>query len=175
MVDGVRVEHEEHGVAIGLSLRGLRLSDRAARARLVLDNDRAAEAGGEARSDDARDPVHRAACRPGNDQADRLAWETLSEDHRCKQGCGERTARDKNTLHRVHRPTFQYVIDAAFRIPIASEIVPRNKPCAIFPSGMSRDNVGTIIRTAKYERRSEERRVGKECRSRWSPDHYKKK
>src|SRR5438309_10934718 len=24
-------------------------------------------------------------------------------------------------------------------------------------------------------RRSEERRVGKECRSRWSPDHYKKK
>src|SRR5690349_24950973 len=23
--------------------------------------------------------------------------------------------------------------------------------------------------------RSEERRVGKECRSRWSPDHYKKK
>src|SRR5215216_7935989 len=24
------------------------------------------------------------------------------------------------------------------------------------------------------ERRSEERRVGKECRSRWSPDHYKK-
>src|SRR5438128_7831308 len=25
------------------------------------------------------------------------------------------------------------------------------------------------------ERRSEERRVGKECRSRWWPDHYKKK
>ena len=25
------------------------------------------------------------------------------------------------------------------------------------------------------ERRSEERRVGKECRSRWSPDHEKKK
>src|SRR5256885_2003645 len=25
------------------------------------------------------------------------------------------------------------------------------------------------------EARSEERRVGKECRSRWSPDHYKKK
>src|SRR6266576_4775394 len=25
------------------------------------------------------------------------------------------------------------------------------------------------------KRRSEERRVGKECRSRWSPDHYKKK
>src|SRR5687767_16014405 len=25
------------------------------------------------------------------------------------------------------------------------------------------------------QQRSEERRVGKECRSRWSPDHYKKK
>src|SRR5687767_15796636 len=27
----------------------------------------------------------------------------------------------------------------------------------------------------RARRRSEERRVGKECRSRWSPDHYKKK
>src|SRR5258708_9814454 len=30
-------------------------------------------------------------------------------------------------------------------------------------------------RHADAERRSEERRVGKECRSRWWPDHYKKK
>src|SRR3712207_8785204 len=28
---------------------------------------------------------------------------------------------------------------------------------------------------AKFRARSEERRVGKECRSRWSPYHYKKK
>src|SRR5690554_7925412 len=28
---------------------------------------------------------------------------------------------------------------------------------------------------ADLEQRSEERRVGKECRSRWSPYHYKKK
>src|SRR6266849_7766175 len=28
---------------------------------------------------------------------------------------------------------------------------------------------------AGLQERSEERRVGKECRSRWSPDHYKKK
>src|SRR5438034_3395248 len=27
----------------------------------------------------------------------------------------------------------------------------------------------------KFSKRSEERRVGKECRSRWSPYHYKKK
>src|SRR5690554_8206109 len=26
-----------------------------------------------------------------------------------------------------------------------------------------------------FPRRSEERRVGKECRSRWSPDHYKER
>src|SRR5690242_20892761 len=28
---------------------------------------------------------------------------------------------------------------------------------------------------SRSSERSEERRVGKECRSRWSPDHYKKK
>src|SRR5689334_25432116 len=31
------------------------------------------------------------------------------------------------------------------------------------------------LRPARLVLRSEERRVGKECRSRWSPDHYKKK
>src|SRR2546425_10444001 len=39
-----------------------------------------------------------------------------------------------------------------------------------------RDNVyrrdfGQVLRTTLAERRSEERRVGKECRSRWSPYH----
>src|SRR5689334_3335996 len=36
------------------------------------------------------------------------------------------------------------------------------------------DEDGTIYRLVD-ESRSEERRVGKECRSRWSPRHYKKK
>src|SRR3712207_7089922 len=31
------------------------------------------------------------------------------------------------------------------------------------------------LRGGRVEWRSEERRVGKECRSRWSPDHLKKK
>src|SRR5690349_4037166 len=35
--------------------------------------------------------------------------------------------------------------------------------------------VDRIITTLDDVARSEERRVGKECRSRWSPDHYKKK
>src|SRR6478735_12493728 len=33
----------------------------------------------------------------------------------------------------------------------------------------------TGLRAAFEGNRSEERRVGKECRSRWSPSHYKKK
>src|SRR6266481_7661418 len=32
-----------------------------------------------------------------------------------------------------------------------------------------------IAAQAREVERSEERRVGKECRSRWSPDHYKQK
>src|SRR6266702_6718427 len=32
----------------------------------------------------------------------------------------------------------------------------------------------SAVRTWLRPARSEERRVGKECRSRWSPDHYKK-
>ena len=38
----------------------------------------------------------------------------------------------------------------------------------VFPT--REDDKGSI-----YVERSEERRVGKECRSRWSPYHYKKK
>src|SRR5690554_8146368 len=38
------------------------------------------------------------------------------------------------------------------------------------------DNTKAIDGTTDYNQlRSEERRVGKECRSRWSPDHQKKK
>src|SRR5690554_361102 len=44
--------------------------------------------------------------------------------------------------------------------------------------GMSRDDVlshlGTIAKSGTAEFRSEERRVGKECRSRWSPYQTKK-
>src|SRR5690554_7208140 len=37
------------------------------------------------------------------------------------------------------------------------------------------DPVGRTFRAFADQTRSEERRVGKECRSRWSPDHCKKK
>ena len=32
-------------------------------------------------------------------------------------------------------------------------------------------STGTTLRVREFRGRSEERRVGKECRSRWSPDH----
>src|SRR6201982_4276805 len=35
--------------------------------------------------------------------------------------------------------------------------------------------VQLLSQSARQGRRSEERRVGKECRSRWSPDHLKQK
>src|SRR5436190_19146960 len=43
-----------------------------------------------------------------------------------------------------------------------------------YQAGLRRDAVQPDIEAERKKRRSEERRVGKECRSRWSPHHYKK-
>src|SRR3712207_9091616 len=49
-----------------------------------------------------------------------------------------------------------------------------------FVSGAAKDVLGVVERgpgkpvRSWHDTRSEERRVGKECRSRWSPDHSKK-
>src|SRR5437870_12352821 len=40
---------------------------------------------------------------------------------------------------------------------------------------IARDTAATASSWPMIRPRSEERRVGKECRSRWPPDHYKKK
>src|SRR2546422_6080612 len=40
---------------------------------------------------------------------------------------------------------------------------------------LKRDAVPAVVLNQLYKHRSEERRVGKECRSRWSPYHLKKK
>src|SRR5207237_3380638 len=49
----------------------------------------------------------------------------------------------------------------------------------IFTGGGSKDTLGIQqgkwLSTAAKPQRSEERRVGKECRSRWSPEHTKRK
>src|SRR3712207_6461603 len=55
----------------------------------------------------------------------------------------------------------------------ASQFVREEDVAEGIPCG---DDVDAVIEAAKaYADRSEERRVGKECRSRWSPYHYKKK
>ena len=46
----------------------------------------------------------------------------------------------------------------------------RNESCARFQT-MSLDGVHILLEQLKNKTRSEERRVGKECRSRWSPYH----
>src|SRR5438105_15912157 len=48
-------------------------------------------------------------------------------------------------------------------------------PYSIFKQLLSARSKGQYFNTAIRPRRSEERRVGKECRSRWAPDHVKKK
>ena len=44
-------------------------------------------------------------------------------------------------------------------------------PATDLPIGSSRQNLKAAIAGETHEYRSEERRVGKECRSRWSPYH----
>src|SRR5688572_32162633 len=54
---------------------------------------------------------------------------------------------------------------------------PLPPPCSRLPCSAARTPQRTLPRSssARVPSRSEERRVGKECRSRWSADHEKKK
>ena len=45
----------------------------------------------------------------------------------------------------------------------------------LIANGMEFDSINVHEDETGFKERSEERRVGKECRSRWSPYHYKKK
>src|SRR5438552_7345750 len=50
-----------------------------------------------------------------------------------------------------------------------------NRVRRVSRAGRCRPRRGPRCRRGRKRMRSEERRVGKECRSRWSPDHEKKK
>ena len=52
---------------------------------------------------------------------------------------------------------------------VLTYLIPVNKKMIIFQSSNGRNYTGNPRYI--YEERSEERRVGKECRSRWSPYH----
>src|SRR5256885_16770905 len=53
--------------------------------------------------------------------------------------------------------------------------ISRSATAAIRLSCTTRETLRRAVVEPSGLRRSEERRVGKECRSRWSPYHYKKK
>src|SRR5690554_2333388 len=78
-----------------------------------------------------------------------------------------------------------HFVDAAGMERMAAGDAPKRQPAAA-PGAVPLDRLQRVLRTGGQEsaarsekradrRRSEERRVGKECRSRWWPDHEKKR
>src|SRR5262245_65386344 len=67
--------------------------------------------------------------------------------------------------------TLEQAID--LRLSIRNALIALGELGAIFDHLRVAETLATALDDQR--RRSEERRVGKECRSRWSPDQYKKK
>ena len=62
-----------------------------------------------------------------------------------------------------------YVVEALARSGVgALDLIDDDKVCL---SNLNRQIIATRSTLGQYKVRSEERRVGKECRSRWSPYH----
>src|SRR2546429_7548111 len=71
-----------------------------------------------------------------------------------------------------HRSALLRRISAGFTSGLGLATKERyNKTCALYPRSQERSLTAHLLNGT----RSEERRVGKECRSRWSPYHLKKK
>ena len=70
-----------------------------------------------------------------------------------------------STAERIRLPddcTIGYIVEALLGVPLVR--------CGLFHSHL--ENLQQVPASELHEQvRSEERRVGKECRSRWSPDH----
>ena len=72
-------------------------------------------------------------------------------------------------MSKILKVKARQVFDSRGNPTVEAEVyVKNNSASAICPSGAS---TGTFEAYEKRDKRSEERRVGKECRSRWSPYH----
>src|SRR3712207_8210734 len=64
-----------------------------------------------------------------------------------------------------------YLVGTMIELPRAALLADRIAPFADFLSFGTNDLTQTALGMSRDDARSEERRVGKECRSRWSPYH----
>src|SRR2546430_17037555 len=64
-----------------------------------------------------------------------------------------------------------YVFESTGQIVVAGVTNKISLPVNVTPLGSEKENRIKIAGSADLKMRSEERRVGKECRSRWSPYH----
>src|SRR5256885_6899342 len=69
------------------------------------------------------------------------------------------------TMPQMHAPFVQP--SSAHSVSLALGLI---AVLPVFQSSVGSDSAGPLV-TASFKTRSEERRVGKECRSRWSPYH----
>ena len=67
-----------------------------------------------------------------------------------------------------HRRTYYHITDSS---PISDEQIKEIIDFAVMnvPSAFNSQSTRIVLLLGKNHKRSEERRVGKECRSRWSP------
>ena len=54
---------------------------------------------------------------------------------------------------------------------LVARVIDQVEKIALAASALARLDVAAAMASLAVDQRSEERRVGKECRSRWSPDH----
>src|SRR2546430_17050115 len=74
--------------------------------------------------------------------------------------------------YRITRVTGEVIeVDSPAKFPNPSDIAKIEEPIIKAMIITNEDSVGGILQLCQEKRRSEERRVGKECRSRWSPYH----
>src|SRR2546427_5438141 len=83
--------------------------------------------------------------------------------------CGRPSNTSKEAGQGIPNARMELMRDSKSDSPVHTIVMPHDEPA--FPPGPGRDEFVTACVVCHSPRRSEERRVGKECRSRWSPYH----